>query len=164
MMLGYPPKEVNLSHETTTHPAGRDAWVPALPPDTTYSPHLKRIVREMLRTSRRRRPDAATIHQNIITDMEVWRNESVEGRRYVRRWKEEEEEEKEEEEEEEEEKVVDEDKEKGKGGENGGGVVGEEGDVVEEEDDDDDDVGMMMDMRRNGERERRGGGKTRGGP
>lgn len=175
MMLGYPPREVNLSHETTTQPAGRDAWVPALPPDTIYSPHLKRIVREMLRTSRSGRPDAATIYQNITTDMEAWWNESLEGRRYVRRWKEEEEEEEgEEEEEEEEEKVVDEDKEKGKGKEDGegeervgerkdvGSVVLEEGrDVGEEEgvvEEDEDDVMVTMDRRREGQRERRGRG------
>lgn len=89
MMLGHPPEEVDLSHETTTEPDERDFWVRALPQDT-YSDRLKRIVREMLRTSRRRRPDAMTLYQNLIEDMEVWRLESVEGRRYIRRIKEEE--------------------------------------------------------------------------
>ena len=84
MMLGQAPEEVDLSHETTTEPAERDFWVRALPQET-YSDQLKRIVREMLRTSRRRRPDAVTLYQNLLQDMEVWRSESVEGRRYIRR-------------------------------------------------------------------------------
>lgn len=84
MMLGQAPEEVDLSHETTTEPAERDFWVRALPQET-YSDQLKRIVREMLRTSRRRRPDAVTLYQNLLEDMEVWRSESVEGRRYIRR-------------------------------------------------------------------------------
>lgn len=83
MMLGHPPKEVDLSHETTTEPDGRDFWVRALP-QSTYSEQLKRIVREMLRISRQRRPDAATLNQNLLEGMEVWRSESVEGRRYIR--------------------------------------------------------------------------------
>lgn len=84
MMLGQAPEEVDLSHETTTEPAERDFWVRALPQET-YSDQLKRIVREMLRTSRRRRPDAVTLYQNLLEDMAVWRSESVEGRRYIRR-------------------------------------------------------------------------------
>lgn len=92
MMLGHAPEEVDLSHETTTDPSERDFWVRALPQDT-YSDQLKRIVREMLRTSRRRRPDAVTLYQHLVEDMEVWRSESVEGRRYIRKRKEEVEEE-----------------------------------------------------------------------
>lgn len=84
MMLGHAPEEVDLSHETTTEPDERDFWVRALP-QNTYSDQLKRIVREMLRTSRRRRPDAVTLYQNLLEDMEVWQSESVEGRRYNRR-------------------------------------------------------------------------------
>lgn len=83
MMLGHPPKEVDLSQETTTEPDERDFWVRALPQDA-YSDQLKQIVREMLRTSRRRRPDAMTLYQNLVEDMELWRSESVEGRRYIR--------------------------------------------------------------------------------
>ena len=84
MMLGHAPEEVDLSHETTTDPSDRDFWVRALPQDT-YSDQLKRIVREMLRTSRRRRPDAGTLYERLVEDMEVWRSESMEGRRYVRK-------------------------------------------------------------------------------
>lgn len=84
MMLGQPPEAVNLSHETTTDPPDRDFWVQALPEDT-YSCQLKRIVREMLRESIRRRPDGVMLYQNLMHDMEVWRGESEEGRRYVRR-------------------------------------------------------------------------------
>lgn len=88
MMLGHPPEEVDLSHETTTEPDERDFWVRALPQDT-YSSQLKQIVREMLRTSRRRRPDAMTLYQNLVEGMELWQSESVEGRRYIREKKEE---------------------------------------------------------------------------
>ena len=114
MMLGHPPEEVDLSHETRIEPAGRDFWVIELP-QSTYSEQLKRIVREMLRTSRQRRPDAATLYQNLLEGMEVWRSESVEGRRYIRRIEEVEEEDEDEEEEEEEDQWVVKKKDKKKG-------------------------------------------------
>ena len=157
MMVGQPPQEVDLSHETTTHPAGRDAWVTALPPDTTYSPQLKRIVREMLRTRRRHRPDAAQLYQNIVDDMEVWQKETVEGRRYIRR-------------KEEEVVLVDEDK-KGNWGEDrekeGSNVVveaegGREVIVGGEESETDDDKEEEHEQAR-GKGKTRGGGQTRVG-
>lgn len=143
MMLGHILDEVDLSHETRTEPGGRDFWVRALP-QKTYSGQLKRIVRGMLRTSRRRRPEAKTLYRNLLEDMEVWRSESVEGRRYIRRITDSVEEEKEVVEKKEKKK-----KDQGEGKEGGKAAAVEVIDLEEEEEEE--------------EHRGRGKGKTRGG-
>lgn len=80
MMSGEAPTKQDVS-DKVGNVGEDDFWVKAIP--SRYSTELKKIVRAMLRVDRTKRPTADDLSVNVNHGMNIWRDSTSEGKRFV---------------------------------------------------------------------------------
>ncbi len=80
MMTGAPPIQQDVSSKVG-NVGEDDFWVKAIP--NKFSTELKRIVRAMLRVDRKKRPNADDLSVNVSCGINIWRDSTPEGKRFV---------------------------------------------------------------------------------
>lgn len=80
MMCGQPPTQQDVSSKVG-NVGEDDFWVKAIP--SRYSTELKKIVRAMLRVDRTKRPTAGDLSVNVDHGMNIWRDSTSEGKRFI---------------------------------------------------------------------------------
>ena len=83
MMVGRAPvdTEINISASLQDGLMSDQVVVKGLP--DTYSSELRDIVLQMLTTNKNERPTAADLSVDVNQGMSMWRENTLEGRRYV---------------------------------------------------------------------------------